>query len=119
MQSKAATVDRYFAELPEERRVALSTLRKLIKEIAPRAVESMMYGMAGYTLDGPFCALAAQKHYMALYCCDELVEKFRPQLGRLDCGKGCIRFRRIEALPLDVIAELLRAVAERRTAGHR
>lgn len=117
MQSKAKTVDEYLAELPEDRRRALATLRKLIKKTAPAAREEMQYGMPAYTLGAGFCAIASQKHYMALYSCDHaVVEKYRGALGKLDCGKGCIRFRRIEQLPMEVISELLREVAALRMA---
>lgn len=55
---------------------------------------------------------------MALYCCDVLLEQYRPQLGKLSCGKGCIRFRKLEDLPMDVISSLLKELAKRRMKGH-
>ncbi len=114
MQSKAKTVDEYLAEIPAERRTALSTLRTLIKSSAPNAEEGMLYGVPTYTLEELFCSFASQKHYMALYCCDDIPEKYRSQLGQLNCGKSCIRFRRLEELPLEVISALLRDVANLR-----
>lgn len=118
MQSKAKTVDGYLDEIPAERRRALMELRKLILSIAPKARETMLYGMPAYLLDEPFCAFASQKHYMALYCCDDLVDQYRSRLGKLDCGKSCIRFRKIEDLPMDVISSLLEELAKLRTKGN-
>jgi uncharacterized protein YdhG (YjbR/CyaY superfamily) len=121
MQSTAATVDEYLAELPDDRRAAIEALRALIKEVAPEAVEAMRYGMAGYEMDGDILAsVGSQKRYLALYVCDAgAVEAHREHLGKLDCGKGCIRFRKLADLPLGVIADILRSAADRRRAGTR
>src|SRR5712692_596434 len=88
MQSKAKTVAEYLAELPEERRAALDRLRKLVRKIAPKAVEGMQYGMPFYQLDGePLVAFAAQKNYLAIYVGDcHLVEAHRARLKGADCG---------------------------------
>ena len=87
MKSKAGTVSEYLAELPPDRRKALTQLRALVRKIAPDAVETMEYGMPAYTLGGLLCALASQKNYMALYCCEtEVVEAHRKRLGKLNCG---------------------------------
>jgi uncharacterized protein YdhG (YjbR/CyaY superfamily) len=117
MKSSAATVPEYLAEQPADRQKALDQLRKVITKIAPDARESMQYGMAAYDLNGMLCALASQKNYMALYVCEpEIVDAHRDALGKLDCGKGCIRFRNIEELPLDAITAILRdARAKRRS----
>ena len=74
MQSKAKSVNEYLAELPAERRAALTKLRGLIRKIAPGAKESMQYGMPAFEQDGLACALASQKNYMSLY------------LGSVYCG---------------------------------
>lgn len=118
MQSKASTVDEYFEELPEDRRSALGALRKLILEIAPTAKEIMSYGMPAYLLDEPYCAFASQKQYMALYCCVDLLEKYRPRLGNMSCGKCCIRFRKLGDLPMEVVKDLLKEMAEAQVKGH-
>lgn len=115
MRSEATTVDDYLAELPPDRRAALSRLRQILGEAAPEALESMKYGHPHWTLAGPLFALAAQKHFLALYVAEhDLVASARPRLGGLDLGKSCIRFRRLDDLPLDVIADIARAAAERR-----
>ena len=118
MRSRATTVDQYMNELPEERRAALAPLRTLIKNKIPEAAESMRYGMPYYELDGYLYALASQKQYLAFYVSDpELVEEFKPRLASLDCGKTCIRYKRIEDVPMDVIAELVETAALRRKAA--
>lgn len=118
MQSLAQTVDAYLAEVPVERLPALKNLRALIRKIAPTAQEKIMHGMPCYTLgEEIFCGFASQKHYMALYVCDDTVDKYRGQLAKLNCGKGCIRFRKWENLPLDAIEAILSDTAKLRLAG--
>jgi uncharacterized protein YdhG (YjbR/CyaY superfamily) len=118
MQSSATTVAEYLAELPSDRQAALKKVRSVIKKAMPRAKESMQHGMAAYELNGLLCALASQKNYMALYVCEpEIVDAHREALGKLNCGKGCIRFRTLEELPLDVISDILKeAQAKRQSA---
>ncbi len=118
MKSKATTVSQYLDELPEPRRTALSKLRKLVRKIAPDAVESMQSGLASYALGDMFFALASQKRYMALYVCDPAaVEAHRAGLNKLNCGKGCIRFQNLEELPLDVVSAILKDAVQRRKAS--
>lgn len=74
----------------------------------------MKYGMPVF---GDICALASQKHYMALYVDVDIVEAHRAQLGKLNCGKCCIRFKRSEDLPMDVIESVLTQAMEIREQG--
>ena len=78
-----------------------------------------MYGMPAYTVRGePLVGLASQKHYLALYVCPgDVLAEFRARFGKLNCGKGCIRFRKLEDLPLDVTEQMLRETLRRFTAA--
>ncbi|MES2660967.1 MAG: DUF1801 domain-containing protein [Verrucomicrobiota bacterium] len=115
MTSNATTISAYLAELTPDRQVALGKLRVLINRVAPEAVEGMDYGMPVF---GDVCAFASQKHYMAFYACDfNIVDAHRSRLGKLNCGKCCIRFKRIEDLPLDVIESMLTDIVEKRRKG--
>ena len=108
MKSSAQSVEAYLAELPPERRAALQTLRELIRETLPAAAETMRYGMAAYERDGAvICGLASQRRHMALYVCDGPIARHKARLGKLDCGKGCIRFKRLDQLPMAVIRDIL------------
>ena len=101
------TVDDYMKGLVPERRIALERLRALIKGTVPALTESMRYRMPTYELDEMICAMASQKRYMSLYMDTELVAKHRPALAHLDLGKSCIRFKKIEDLPLSVVQQIL------------
>ncbi|HUM03754.1 MAG TPA: DUF1801 domain-containing protein [Thermoanaerobaculia bacterium] len=131
MQSAATTVAGYLAELPKEKRAVLSAVRKVIRKNLPRGYrEEMGWGMITYaipleqypeTYNGqPLCyaALAAQKNHFGLYltCAygdpgqeKKLRDGFRKAGKKLDMGKSCVRFHRLEDLPLEVIGEVIAA----------
>src|SRR5438046_3149186 len=117
MQSQAATVPAYLKELDEQPRKALATLRKLIRRVAPQAKEGMRYGMPYYEWNGPLFSLAAQKHYLALYVCDVDLDKIKAKLGKTNCGKGCIRFKKLDDLNLEALEQLLADVTARHSAS--
>jgi hypothetical protein len=135
MQSRATTVEAYLAQLPEDRRAAISAVREVILANLDKDYrEGMQYGMIGYFVPHevfgpgyhcdprqplPFASLASQKSHMALYlmCAyghaptREWFEKAWKATGRkLDMGKACVRFKRIEDVPLEVVGEVIRRV---------
>lgn len=114
MSVTATGVDAYLENLVPDRRAALTELRLLIREAAPNAVESMKYRMPTYEYEGGvLVAFASQKHYMSLYMDTELVEAHRRELAGLSVGKSCIRFRRLEQLPLDTVRTILYETLEK------
>ncbi len=136
MQSKAATVQAYLASLPEDRRAELAALRKVILDnLDDDYQEGMQYGIIGYAVPHsvfpagyhcdpkqplPYMGLASQKNHMSLYmmCLYEggsinphtaWFQKAWAKTGKkLDMGKACIRFKKLDDLALDVIAESIR-----------
>ena len=135
MQSQAATVDEYLAELPPERRRAISAIREVILKNLPKGyAEGMGYGMIGYVVPHsvyppgyhcdpkqplPFASLASQKNHMALYLMcmysDPGFESwFREEWAKsgkkLDMGKSCIRFKSLDDVPLPLIGKAVRRV---------
>ncbi len=139
MQSKASTVAEYLASLPPDRRAAIRAVREVIlKNLDKDYEEGMQYGMIGYYVPhrifpaGYHCdptkpigcaGLASQKNYMSLYLMcvygsPEAERRFRGAWARtgkkLDMGRCCIRFKRVEDLALDVIGETIRAMPVRK-----
>lgn len=133
MKSSATTVREYLDGLPDDRRQAIESLRKTIRaNLDRRVVESIQYGMIGYAIPHsvyppgyhcnpeqplPFLSLASQKNHMALYlfclyCDPKEVERFskawKKTGKRLDMGKSCVRFRKIEDVPLDVVGDTVK-----------
>jgi len=130
MHSDANSVEQYLEELTEERRSALIIVRKVILDnLAEKYVEIMRRGMITYeiplkirpdTYNGEplmYVALASQKQHMAIYLMslysdketkEKMVSQWKARGTRLNMGKSCIRFTKIEKLELDLIAEAIR-----------
>lgn len=108
MAKKPTNAEEYVQQVPESRRKAIVALRKLILKAAPDIVETFRYKMPTYLYkDEMLAALASQKHYMSLYMDTEIVESYQDQLTGLNCGKSCIRFKKLSEVPIDVIEEML------------
>ncbi len=127
MQSKAKTVAEYLKELSEDRRKAISAVRRVILRNLPKGYEETMnWGMICYelplsrypkTYNGQplgCVALASQKNYMSVYLISIYAEKesekwfhaaYKATGKKLNCGKCCVRFKKLEDLPLDVIGK--------------
>ena len=135
MQSRATTVEQYLASLPDDRRATLNAVRDVFRANAdPQLVECMNYGMLGWVVPHsiyppgyhckpetplPYAGLASQKGHMSLYLMcvyghaptEERIRQAWAAAGKkLDMGKACIRFKRVDDLVLDAIADVLRRV---------
>lgn len=132
MQSKATTVEAYIAELPEDRKKAITDLRKVIKKNLPKGFKEVMgYGMMGYSVPHslypagyhcnpkdplPFIGLASQKNFIAvyhmgIYADPKLLKWFtdahaKASAKKLDMGKSCMRYKKPEDIPYELIGEL-------------
>jgi hypothetical protein len=137
MTSKATTVAQYISEAPEDRKEALQKLRKVILDNLPDGFqECISYGMIGYVvphsiypkgyhctpeLPLPFLAFASQKnsiniYHMGIYAKPELYDwfvteypKHSPQ--KLDIGKSCLRIKKPENIPFELIGELVKKIS--------
>ncbi len=130
MQSKAKTVSEYIDSLPADRKSIIIAIRKTILKNLPKGFhEEMNYGMIGYVvphklypggyhvtpeLPLPFMGVASQKNHIAVYhmaMSGDLLDWFQDEWKvysskKLDMGKSCIRFRKPEDVPIDLIGEL-------------
>lgn len=109
VQSTAKTVDEWMAQLPPERRPALQQLRTLCREHLPGWEERMQWGMPGYGPAGADNAVSFnnQKQHLAFYAGSTAVDRFADRLPGIDCGKGCVRYRRAEQIDFQLIADML------------
>lgn len=118
VQSKAASVDDFMSEVSPDRRPALDRLRSLCVETFGATSELMAHGMPAYGDPKlPSIAFNSQKQYIAFYAGQTAVERFADRLQGIDCGKGCIRWRRPEAMDFDLIADILSDVRDRGLKG--
>ena len=131
MQSKATTPKEYLDSLPADRKQAMTELRNVILKNLPKGFSEVMDGMlvyvvphsifpAGYHCDPkqplPFIGIASQKNFvalyhMAIYCDQNLLKWFTNEYGKhskakLDMGKSCIRFKKLDQIPFKLIGEL-------------
>lgn len=118
MKEQSKDIDSYLETLPEGRKQALTELRSWIHESLPDSIDVIEYGMPGVYQDALVCSYKSQKNYMSLYMDVEIVEKHKKELddAGLNCGKSCIRFRRIEQLPEKTIKTMLKETAEKQAA---
>lgn len=133
MKIEANSPEAYLAQVPEERQASFSQLRQTILDQLPQGFEeAMSYGMIGYVVphslypDGyhctpnlplPFMNIANQKNFIAfyhmgIYAEPELLEWFvnaynAMDLPKLDMGKSCIRFKKWDRIPFDLIGQLV------------
>jgi len=129
VSSTAATPEEYLASLPDDRREAVATVREVInRNLPPGYVEGMSYGMIAWwvpletfpdTYNGEplgLAGIASQKNYISLYLMTVygsleeeawFKERYAQSGKKLNMGKSCLRFRRLEELPLDVIGETI------------
>ncbi len=133
MQSKAKTVAEYMASLPADRREAIAAVRTTILANLDRGFEEGMgYGMIGYHVPHalfpagyhcdpkqplPYAGLASQSGHMSLYLMGVyfdpadakwLATEWKKAGKKLDMGKSCIRFKKLDDVPLDVVAAAIR-----------
>lgn len=136
MKIEAENPEMYVSKLPEERRVAISELRRVILNNLPEGfAETMQYDMisyviphslypAGYHCDPklplPFISIASQKNFIALYhmgmyADQKLLDWFTTEYpkhctSKLDMGKSCVRFKKMDQIPYKLIGELVSKV---------
>jgi uncharacterized protein YdhG (YjbR/CyaY superfamily) len=137
MKNSAISPEEYIEQLPPERKKAVEQIRNTILANLPQGFkETMTYGMISFVvpksiyqpgyhanpkLPLPFISIASQKNYislyhMAVYMYPELIawyqEEYKKRVKtKLDMGKGCIRFKKMENIPYDLLAELIRKIS--------
>ncbi|MBS1517631.1 MAG: DUF1801 domain-containing protein [Bacteroidetes bacterium] len=109
MITKADTVTEFLQKIDPDRKKELTKLRKIIKKTIPQVKETMKYGMPTYEYNGKvILAFNSQKNYMAFYADTKSVAKNKDLLKGLNCGKGCIRFKKLEDFPEKVIVKIIK-----------
>lgn len=137
MQSKETTTESYIASLPEDRKEAMIKLKTIFDKNLPKGFEAgMSYGMITYCVPHsiypkgyhckpeqalPFISIASQKNFIAvyhmgIYADESLLKWFQDEFAKvskfkLDMGKSCIRFKKPEHIPYELIAELAKKMS--------
>ena len=137
MPARAKSVEEYLAHIPDERKESFAKLRDTILANLPKGFqEEMNYGMIGYVvphsiypagyhtspdLPLPFVSIASQKNHIALYhmgiyANPEVLAWFKKEYPKhcktkLEMGKSCIRFKKPENIPLELIGQLMKKIS--------
>lgn len=136
MQSKASTVAEYLDSLPDDRRAGIEAMRRAVREhLDPGFEEGMQYGMVGYYVPHrlypagyhcdprqplPFGGIASQKnhltiYFMHLYMFPDELKWFEVEYAKtgkkLDMGKSCIRFKKLEDIPLELLGRTVQRIS--------
>jgi len=133
MKSDASTIQEYLAEMPEDRREAITKVRDTLTKHLPEGYEEALnWGMITYQVPLDiypdtynkkplmYAALANQKNHMAVYLTgiymdenlnQDFEKKYRETGKRYDVGKSCVRFRKLDDLPLELIGESIGAIS--------
>jgi uncharacterized protein YdhG (YjbR/CyaY superfamily) len=110
VKDDAQAIARYLARVPEARRERALALHGLILSLFPQAEVSLARRMPTYRLGGVWVAWASQKRHLSLYACaEDRMAGFRARHPEVDAGKGCLRFRDRQRLPLADLAQVVRA----------
>ena len=133
MKVEANSIEEYFENIPVERQEAMKKLWKVVSDNIPEKFEAVLsYGMPGYVvphsvyppgyhcdtkLPLPFMSIASQKNFVAfyhmgIYATPLLLEWFQAEYPKhvktkLDMGKSCIRFKKVENIPFELLGELM------------
>lgn len=134
MNYKSATIEEYLNQIPNERKDAIKKILELMEQNLPKGFEARInYSMPGYVvphslfpagyhcdpkLPLPFINIASQKNFIALYhmgiyANPDLLQWFQTEYkkhvpSKLDMGKSCIRFKKVEQIPYELLAELFK-----------
>ena len=137
MTIKASSPEEYISKVPEDRKEAMSKLRQTILKNLPKDfAEGMTYNMIGYFVPHslypagyhcdpkqplPFMNIASQKHFIAfyhmgMYANKKLLDWFTKEYPnycktKLDMGKSCVRFKKVEDIPYKLIGELTKKMS--------
>ena len=102
------TIDGYIHSFPPDVRGKLTQLRRLVKQIAPGAVERISYRIPAFFLNGVLVWFAAHSNHIGFYPKASAVARFRKELVKYKHAKGSVRFPLDEPLPLDLIRRIVR-----------
>lgn len=123
----ASSVEDYLRQLNPDRRQIINQLITLITKTAPSLKMHLAYNMLGFgtfkyldykkrQVEWPVIGLGSQKNYVSIYICavdgqQYLAEKYATQLGKVNVGKSCIRFNKIDNLNLDILKTIINQAA--------
>lgn len=136
MNNPVSTIEEYLAQFTDEEIRVINRIREKTKSLLPKGYEEIiLYNMISYVVPLsyypkgyhvskgtplPYFAIAKQKHFYALYhmgyyakpeIFEEFSHRYESQYGKLDMGKSCLRFKKEEKIPFDLLDLLLSKIS--------
>lgn len=105
--NKINTIDEYLSSLPNNQKEKLTELRNIIKSLVPEATEKISYGLPTFFLYKNLVHFGTGKNHIGFYPAPSAIEKFKDKLTNYKTSKGAIQFKYNEALPYDLIKEIV------------
>jgi uncharacterized protein YdhG (YjbR/CyaY superfamily) len=113
-----ATVDEYLAGLPDDVRLRLEEVRRVVHEVVPDAGETISYAMPTFTLDDlPLLHVAAWKKHIGVYPLPPLDPELEAEVAPYRGAKDAMKLPYAEPLPRELVAKVVAVLVERRRAG--
>lgn len=119
MNNKIKTIDQYIDLFEPETKNILNKIKKAIKQAAPRATETIKYGIPTFVFKGNLVHFGGYKNHVGFYPATSGIEAFKKQLAKYQSGKGTIRFAIDKPVPFDLIKQIVKFRVEQNLAKAR
>ncbi len=107
-KSQFKTMDEYIARFPRNVRNVLEELRRVIRESAPKAEETISYGIPTFKLNGNLVHFAAHKNHVGFYPTPSAIEAFKKELSPFEQAKGTVRFPLDKPIPFNLVKKIVK-----------
>lgn len=102
------TIDEYIINFPPNVQNILQKIRQLIKDLAPKANETISYQIPTFKLNGNLVHFAAYKNHIGFYPTPSAIKEFKKELSKYKLGKGTIQFPINQPIPYDLIKKIVK-----------
>jgi uncharacterized protein YdhG (YjbR/CyaY superfamily) len=106
-KNQSTMIDEYISKFPKDVRDVLEELRLAIKKTAPKAKETIRYGIPTFTLNGNLVHFAAFKNHIGFYPTPSAIEAFKKELSPFKQSKGTVQFPLDKPIPLELVKRIV------------
>jgi len=120
MQTKkkqSTIIDEYISKFPKDVRDVLEELKRVIKKTAPKAEETIRYGIPTFTLNGNLVHFAAFKNHIGFYPTPSAIEAFKKELSPFKQSKGTVQFPLDKPIPLELVKKIVEFRVQHNTSN--
>jgi len=110
-------IDEYISKFPKDVRDVLEELRRVIKKTAPKAEETIRYGIPTFTLNGNLVHFAAFKNHIGFYPTPSAIEAFKKELSPFKQSKGTVQFPLDKPIPLELVKKIVEFRVQHNTSN--